>query len=324
MIKRIIGFLPFLVLVVASYSFYGQNTYDELFYRKVDSLLVDSTVRPFNGVILIATQDSVTYHKTYGYSDYALKQPMKLDHRFVIGSLSKQITAVLIMKEYEQGRLNLTDSIGKFLPEIEMPWTSLVTVHHLLSHTHGITDLNKALDFTPGVSFSYSNLGYQILGEILEKVTGKTYVELANRLFISVGMMNSTANMGANHNSVGNAYYRDSQGSIHLEKDTFINQYAAAATLISTTEDLLLWNHVLHNGEIISTKNYDLMITPHANQNHSLFGIIGYGYGLRIANENDILEIGHTGYVPGYVSMNLYYPDSKTSLIMLENVDWKD
>lgn len=318
---------PILLIFLLSISItfcYSQSHFERDIYNTLDSLLSDNKVRPFNGVILIARQDSIKYFRSFGYSDYSLKESMTLDKQFVIGSLSKQVTAVLVLQHYEQGKLNLDAPINDFLPEMEMSWKSTVTIHHLLSHTHGITNRKEPLNFRPGTSFSYSDLGYAILGDILERVTGKTYLELVDELFLAQGMMHSTSRKKQSQNNLPVAYYRDFQGNLQIEKETFDNLYTPAAGLISNANDLLLWNQIFHNQIIISSNNYNLMVSPYAAQNHSLFGTIGYGYGIRISDENNILEIGHTGYVPGYISVNLYYPESKTSLIMLENLDWKD
>jgi D-alanyl-D-alanine carboxypeptidase len=108
------------------------------------------------------------------------------------------------------------------------------------------------------------------------------------------------------------------------ETETFEAYEVPAALLISTANDLLIWNKMLHEGDLLSKESYEQMTTPYMIQDHSLMGKVGYGYALRISEENGVKAIGHTGYVPGFISMNYYYPQTKTSLIMLENLDWND
>ncbi|MDF1549347.1 MAG: serine hydrolase [Bacteroidales bacterium] len=294
------------------------------FKSKIDSLIITDSIRPFNGQILIAKSDSIICSKTYGYSNFVNKTKLTKDHQFVIGSLSKQITAVLVLQAVERGFIKLNDPIKIYLPYLPMNWADEVTVHQLLNHTHGISDLAKALDYKPGTDFAYSNLGYELLGKILESVSHKSYIELCTELFKKYGMKNSSA-PGTNYNfNLTQAWSRDSLGIIWEEKNTFQGSNLPAAYILSTAEDLLLWNNLLHNGILLTDESYELMIKPGAIQNHALFGKVGYGFALRINNSENILEIGHTGYVPGYLSMNFYYPDSKINIIVLENLDWKD
>ncbi len=292
--------------------------------QKLDSLLETKTTRPFNGVILIAENDSISYQKTYGYSDFENKIPISTKDQYVIGSLSKQITAVLVLKSFEEGKLDLKDPIKKFMPSVQMSWADSVTLHHLLNHTHGINELNKQLKFKAGKGFSYSNLGYDLLGEILEGVNGKTYATLTRQLFKKAGMKNSSDPSVSDKKRLVNGHSKHSNGKIEIETETFTDESIPAGLLLSNASDLYLWNKALHSNKLLLEKTYQTMLTPSATQNHSLFGMVGYAYGLRVSNENDIEEIGHTGYVPGFISMNFYYPNTKTSIIVLENLDWND
>jgi CubicO group peptidase (beta-lactamase class C family) len=92
--------------------------------------------------------------------------------------------------------------------------------------------------------------------------------------------------------------------------------------MISTARDLLLWNKNLHGGKLLSNKSYDLMTTASSHREHFIFGKVDYGYGLQIDRKGKTLEIGHSGYATGFASMNFYYPETKTSLIVLENIAW--
>ena len=100
---------------------------------KIDSIISESN---FNGVISVSTDSIDIYSKAVGYSDLESKTQIGFEDQFVIGSISKQITAVLILREYEKGNLALDDKINKYLKGINQPWSEKVTVHHLLTHTH--------------------------------------------------------------------------------------------------------------------------------------------------------------------------------------------
>lgn len=290
------------------------------FDKEVSTILNDQSIHPFNGVCLIAKDGKVEYLKAMGYSDFENKTEIKTDDQFVIGSLSKQVTAVLVLKAVENGTLQLEDKVGQYINDFPFE----VSIHQLLNHTHGFKNLNEPLAFESGTSFAYSNLGYELLGQILEKVNQKTYANQVNELFESISMTNSYSPAQPNGRKPIQGFTRDSTKTIVKENFTFEAYEVPAGLLISTAEDLLKWNIALHEGTLLSKELYAKMINPTATQNHSLFGEVGYGYAIRITDKNGQKEIGHTGYVPGFISMNYYYPKTKTSIIMLENLDWND
>ena len=99
----------------------------------IDSIIENNH---FNGVALLIKDSTVVYSRSIGYSDIVQKTPIVFNDQFVIGSISKQITAVLVLREYEKGTLELNDKINQYLIKIDQPWSEEVTVHQLLTHTH--------------------------------------------------------------------------------------------------------------------------------------------------------------------------------------------
>lgn len=314
--------LIFLMIIGSGLVSCKAQTADQpTFVTEIESLLQTESVRPFNGVVLVSQKDSIVYSKMYGYSNVDKKVQFKEDNQFVIGSLSKQITAVIVLQAFERGELKLDDSLEKFLPELKMYWKDSVTIHHLLNHTHGIENLENPLKFPVGTDFSYSNLGYEILAQILEKTSKKSFSELLTGFFENNKMKHSAH---PSINQLGNlidGHVRNDIGKVDTTTFHFSNISAASGTMISNDTDLQLWNKLLHSGKLLKKETYLLMITASATQNHSLFGEVGYGYGIRISNDQNIKEIGHSGYIPGFISMNFYYPKTGTSLIVLENLD---
>lgn len=288
---------------------------------RIDSLIQTDSIRPFNGVVLVCQNDSVVYSKMYGFSDIDKKIGFNKNDQFVIGSLSKQITAVLILQAIDRAELKLEDPLEKFLPELTLPWKDSVTVHHLLNHTHGIEDLEEPLKFQVGTDFSYSNLGYELLAQILEQTSKKSFSELLTEFFENNNMKYS-AHPSINRNgNLIDGHVRNDTGKINTTTFYFNELSVASGTMISNSTDLQLWNKLLHKEKLLKKETYELMTTASATQNHSLFGEVGYGYGIRISKNQNIKEIGHTGYTPGFISMNFYYPETETSLIVLENLD---
>ena len=147
--------------------------------------------KPFNGVIAIAKHGKIQYIKIKGASDKERKISLKRNNQFIIGSISKQITATLILRAFDEGRIKLHEPIKNYLPSLKAKWSDSVTIHQLLTHTHGITSINNELAFKAGTQYSYSQLGYDLLSQILESITQKTFSQLSDELFKKIGMKNT-------------------------------------------------------------------------------------------------------------------------------------
>jgi CubicO group peptidase (beta-lactamase class C family) len=119
-------------------------------------------------------------------------------------------------------------------------------------------------------------------------------------------------------------YSRQPNGVIDTVKRVINDIFTPAAGLITTAEDLVLWNENLHSGKLLSNSLYKQMTTGSSVRNHPIFGEIPYGYGVQMDASMGISEIGHGGYTPGFAATNFYYPKTKVSVLVLENLDWKD
>ena len=293
--------------------------------EKIDSLLTAPSKKQFNGIVLISKNNRTKYVRLKGLSDYEKIKPLKFDNQFVIGSVSKQFTAVLLLLEYQKGRVKLNVPIRTYLPDLTQSWADTVTVDQLLTHMHGITALDKPLGFKPGTRYAYSQIGYDLLAGIIEKTSGKSFAELSARLFRKCKMYNTFHPDIKEYKNLVMGYTGDNYEKLVPQTRTFEN-YAAAGSFISTVHDLMLWNDHLHQGKILSSETYKLMVTkkPGAVRNHPIFGEVAYGYGITVDDKNDVLQLGQTGYAPGFISMCYYYPKTRTSIIALSNVVWDE
>lgn len=282
--------------------------------KKLESLVSNSD---FNGVIIIAKDTSIVYSKAVGYSDFENKRAINLNDQFVIGSISKQITAVLILREYEKGSLKLEDKISKYLKNIKEPWAENISIHHLLTHTHGIVEIDKPLEFEQGTQFQYSQLGFELLAQILESVTKKSFYELSQELFKLYGLNNSFHPESKGYKNLVKGY-EEEKGKLELTSNS-LNNYVAAGSFISNAEDLIKWNYLLHTHILLKKETLELMRTRYATREHPIFETIEYGYGLLFKKGESQIEIGALGYAPGFVSASYFYPKSKMNLVVLEN-----
>lgn len=294
------------------------------FTAKIDSVLQAAAVRPFSGVVMITQQGKTKYLKAYGYADFIRKTPLKTDDQFVLLSNSKQITAVLVLQEYEKGHLQLQDAIRKYLPGIQQSWADTVTIHQLLNHTSGIAGLDMPLSFVPGTQFRYSDLNYMLLGKIVAHAAGKSYRVLVNELFSKCGMKHSYFPDAKNTGMLVHGMHYNSKGEKQEVSAMIIPEdRIPAAGIVSTVYDMSTWNELLYNGKLLKPAAFQLMRSYSIKATHPVFGDkeIGYGYGIRVNDQSLPVEYGHTGIVPdqGFTSLLLYYPATRTSIVVLEN-----
>jgi CubicO group peptidase (beta-lactamase class C family) len=295
--------------------------------------------RRFMGSVLVSRDGQVLFEKGYGYANAEWKVPNDPQTKFRLGSITKQFTATLIMQLQEQGKLKVTDGICKYLDPCPPTW-SLITVHHLLSHTGGVPSYtddpairtaliqpeklegivarfrNKPLEFPPGSQYHYSNSGYFLLGLVIEKITGKAYEKVvAEQIFEPLGMRDSgydhTAPVIPNRASG----YRFAANRVDLENADYTDMswpYAAGA-LYSTVRDLEKWNEALFTEKVLPQATLAKMWTPVLQQ---------YGYGWTIAPATpafDHRQVGHGGSINGFSTYIGRYPEDRLAVIVLSN-----
>lgn len=315
--------LLILSLCITSCYTFGQNADDAI---QIDSLIKAKNPRKFNGVVVIQQNGKIKYAKAYGYRDFKKKIPLKISDRFSTMSIAKQFTATLILQAVEKGMIDLHTPIRKYLPDFKYSWADTVTVHHLLNNTSGLysDNIDKPLKFKPGSAFSYSNAGYYVAGLVLEKQSKKTFDQLVTELFDKCEMKNSFYPSALAKKSLvkGHTVKKDGTFSVN-DQILFEPSDYWGSHLIVTAADLAKWNECLHKGKLLKPATYKLMTSYVITNLHPLFSDkpIGYGYGLRINDKDPIREIGHTGFHPnaGFTAVNLYYPESNTSVIVMEN-----
>ncbi|WP_281633330.1 serine hydrolase domain-containing protein [Flavobacterium luteolum] len=307
-----------LVLIFVSCNSSAQKK--DNYKKSIDSLLQNTNPK-FNGVILISQNGKTLYSKAEGFSNFETRTPIKMDTQFEIMSNSKLIAAVLLLLEVEKGKVDLNDPIKKYLPELTQTWADSVTIHQLLNHSHGIIDLEKPLAFKPGTDFKYGNLSFNLVAKIVEFSSKKSYTEVAESLFKKLKMNHTFCYSKDKEQNLAKGYYNIKN---QLEPDTsrqITDETLGADGIISTVSDLAIWNNNLHKGKILKPESYQLLTKNTILSQHNFFGKEKqpYGYGIRIVEEESVKYLGHTGLGDGFSGVNLYFPQSDVSLIVLEN-----
>ncbi|MBY4675473.1 serine hydrolase domain-containing protein [Marinobacterium arenosum] len=293
--------------------------------QELTALLQKQQPRPFNGVLLIARNDQHIFQYRQGLADRQRQIPVSVEQRFGLGSLSKQITAALTLRAVEQGLLALDEPIRHYLPTLDKNGSEHITAGQLLNHTSGLKRPGQPPVFQPGSNFAYSNYGYNLLGQLLTKVTGREFADLAAELFQQCGMSSATVGFDTSRTpafipaAIGyheSAAYQLARADWQPPADAY-----PSGGLSGTAGDLHRWNRCLHQGKLLSDRSYAQMTQATAKRRHR-WGELGYGFALQIDHPAGVLEYSHSGYVPSYIATMSYYPESQTSLILLENVSW--
>ncbi|MBI2380061.1 MAG: beta-lactamase family protein [Gammaproteobacteria bacterium] len=272
-----------------------------------------TATRPLQGIALVEQGGRLVHEE---------RSPgIARDSRFLIASISKQITAALVLQAVDRGQLALDTPLVRYWPERSGIWPRSLQVRHLLNHSSGLRAEEQPPAAEPGKTFAYSNLGYQFLGRLLEKQTGKSFATLAGELFARCGMEDTRADGSAREVLPGQD--TDPQGRARKLDRPLSRQEVPAGQIVSTARDLLAWNHCLHESPLLSRASRQAMLSASMSREHPIFGRLGYGYGLQIDTSEGFTELGHSGYLPGgYTTLLLYYPESRTSLVVLENRIW--
>jgi CubicO group peptidase (beta-lactamase class C family) len=299
----------------------------------------------FSGSILVARDGQPIISKGYGKANIELNVPNTSETVFRIGSITKQFTGMAIMILQERGKLKVSDSICKYLTDCPKAWKP-ITLRNLLTHTSGIwnyTDAkdflqtstqpmtriqvinqfrNKPLEFTPGEGWNYSNSGYFLLGMVIERTAHQSYEAfLRKNIFKPLGMNNTGLDTGYRVvKNLATGYTKIPSGAVIPNPFTMLNVFSDGA-LVSTTEDLLLWDQALYTEQLVSEKSLKETFTPFKSRSGQDFGY-GYGWGMSQTLEHPTQS--HSGRVYGFFSLIMRFPTDHTTVIVLTNSDTND
>jgi len=296
----------------------------------------------FSGSVLVARDGKVLLSKGYGMANIELGVPNTPQTKFRLASITKQFTAMAILQLQQQGKLNVQDPICQHIQDCPEAWQP-ITIQHLLTHTSGIHDYtgdadsltarkqtftpakiialfyDLPLDFTPGTTFSYSNSGYIVLGQIIEQVSGESYATfLQENIFGPLQMLNT----GYDNNRTVIMDRASGYTSSTANADYVDMSYPyAAGGLYSTVEDLFKWDQALYTDKLILKPLRDEMFTPIVPIPKCIQSCydIGYGYGWIIANRFDQPLVWHNGSIEGFSTEIDRYPEANVTIIILSN-----
>ena len=268
----------------------------------------------FTGSILVARRDDVLFDKQYG----------TVPKRQAVASLTKQFTAAAVLLLEERGRLRLDDPVKKHLPNAPAAWDGM-TIFHLLTHTAGFPGLQtppelrsapappgtatpatvtefingmieRPLVARPGETFSYTNTGYFILSDIIERLSGQSYERfVTDNLLAPLKLMNTGL---------------DPAAAKTMSPNSLAPAPNAAAGFSTTPADLLRWQRALYGGKVLSAASLRKMTTPFKGD---------YGLGIYIRTVDGRLAYTHGGGAPAFANLT-YFPDRQVSVVVLGSI----
>jgi CubicO group peptidase (beta-lactamase class C family) len=298
-------------------------------------------VNRFAGVVLITRHDSVLLHQAYGLADYEWAIPNTVDTKFALASITKHFTALAILQLAERNRLQLTDKLSTFFPRF--PNGDAITLHALLTHTAGLAQdfeeqyldhtaipRDSALavihrlpqQFAPSTQVGYSNVGYFLLGQIIEKASGMSYGEyLRQHIFAVAGMSNT----GLNSNTalvprLARLYYREGEAFV---KNPYINWDLNMGHdgMYSTAADLAKLDRALRGTALLSEASKTLMFTQHNKRfpGNGFFDHYGYGIFINPYYNHGHYLLTHSGGFYGATTTLDRYPQDQILVTVLSN-----
>ena len=328
-----------LIIFIACFSILSAQTKSE----KINDLLTRyHEYGLLNGSVLVAEKGEVIFKKGYGFANMELEVPNMPNSVHRIGSITKQFVATMVMQLVEEGKVKIDEKMTSYLKDYRKETGDKVTVFNLLNHTSGIpnyTDLpnfwvdsmkntysiddlvnnfcSGDLEFEPGSKFAYNNSGYVLLAKLIEEVTERSFDEnIQERIFDKIGMNESYLDRPEKIIKNRSAGY-DKRG-INFINTRYMNVKNAigAGDIVSTVEDLYLWDQALYTENLISEKSKKEIFTPFLNN-------YGYGWGIfkveHPAGGDSLTIYRHSGGINGYNALILRVIDEKHLIVVLNN-----
>lgn len=322
--------MPCLLLATFTATTNGQT----INRKGLDSLVNQYSSLNYAGNVLIAHGDTIVYKRAYGLADRERNRPVNSESLFMIESLGKMMTAVMILQLYEEKKIELNRTIDTYLGDslYGLPAMDKVTIHHLLTHTAGYEETpgktgsgrlmsNVKLAFEPGSNALYSNFGYRVLGEIIARVTGKSYEQnLKERILQPAGITDFYAEIPDTLRMA--LPYKNLSPKKYILVKSRAGKAGPAGGWVTKIEELFKFYKAFHNNVYIGPATKELMRTA----NHTIDPaprpreIFTYGQNwLPSGSVGDHMIYGHSGGGLVYSSALYFDPVTDFAVITLSN-----
>jgi CubicO group peptidase (beta-lactamase class C family) len=290
----------------------------------------------------VAADGKTVFEKAYGMADLEHDVRNTPETIFEAGSVSKQFTAAAVLLLARDGKLSLDDPVRKYVPELP-DYGAPLLIRHMLNHMSGLRDWGsiediagwprttrvythahvidivsrqKALNFTPGTQYSYSNTGYNLAAVIVSRVSGRSFAEFSQeRLFGPLGMTHTSWRDDFRRVVKNRAIAYRAASTGYLQDMPFENVHGNGG-LLTTVWDLLRWNENFETPKVGDAEFVARQQEP-GKFNDGRTGT--YALGLFVQRYKGVREIAHSGSTAGYRAHLSRYPDQRLSVAVLCN-----
>ncbi len=296
--------------------------------------------------VTIVKDDKTIYQRGFGYSDTDEKKQVSSETLFELSSNSKAFTALGILNLEQSGQINLQDEVNKYIPWLKFKHNgneTSVTIEQLLYQKSGIpfktinnipvSDADNALEETvktlvgieldtkPGERFQYATINYDVLGLVIEKVTGKSYEEYIEETVIKpMGLENTYLNKDQKVNELMSKGYKINFIKAKPYEAPVYRGNKPAGYIISSGEDMARWLKIQMG--VIDDFNYNQEIIQRSKEINGEINTIGngtyYNSGWFVSSEGQVF---HGGNNPNYSSFITFDPEEKLGVAVLSNIN---
>ncbi|TRZ42453.1 serine hydrolase domain-containing protein [Robertkochia solimangrovi] len=280
----------------------------------------------FSGTVKVVIHNNSTFEKSFGFANRSFEIKNNPNTRFSINSISKTFTATAILILAEDGKIDLNTPVVQYIPGLQASWAKSVTVHHLLTHTSGLSRESgvqpheeltfqeqvelvgkQTLLFAPGDRYEYSNAGITLLGAIIENVSGMNYKNFITEYIIQPLKLKNTG-CYSSRNVVSNLAvpYRITTNGLEFAQRSKHYGDNAGGGLYSNPSDLFQFIEGLENYKILNKKYVDMMFQSHVQSGENDFE--GYTWSIKYFGNEKIHFATGSGY--GTKSVIIRMPES--------------
>jgi CubicO group peptidase (beta-lactamase class C family) len=313
--------------------------------QKIDRYLQKAEANGYAGSVLVARGEKIILAKGYGLADRENKVKQRTETVFSIGSITKQFTGAAILKLEMMGKLKVTDPISKYFGDVPADKKE-ITLHHLLTHTAGFEGalgddydpigreyyvklaLGSKLLFKPGERYEYSNVGFSLLGIIVELVSGKNYEDfLYEAIFKPAGMERTGyARPGFAKSELAVGYRGGERWGTALDRPWRPEgpgwHLRANGGILSTLGDMYRWYLALKNNTVLSAPAKQKYFAPHVKEYEDGNSYYGYGW-VTQKTERGANLIWHNGGNGIYNAFMGFEPENDLVIIASSNIAGK-
>jgi len=293
------------------------------------------------GVVLVARRGVPVLRRAFGLANVELSVRMRADHVFKVASITKEFTAMAVLRLVAEDKIELDDDVRRHLPEFNTHGGT-ITIEQLLTHTSGLANMvdlegfdalsrqkhslttllaltqDKPLHFAPGESYRYSDSGYVALAAVVERASGMSFVDYVLRMVRSLGLRETHF---LNETSVVPklvAGYSLRDGAVVQADYMSMSVPHAAGALASTADDLLRWHLALRAGSVVPkpllARAWAARVLPDGTPS-------GYGFGFKVCALAGERTVEHGGFINGFLASALQVPARELDVIALVNSD---